>query len=134
MSVTDRPKPVKGMSSVLPGLDVRTGAHRIATAALQPGGEILWGALHAVVGDLSMVAPFDWPKWQEPWPDGAEAVARMDLDTVSKHMTRIVRSNRFIEGNFEAAAKSGLVSWLVLRWLELTEPAITETADGVQET
>ena len=116
------------MSSVLPDLDVRTGARRIATAALQPGGEILWGALHAVVGDLSMVAPFDWPKWKEPWPDGPEAVARMDLDTVSKHMTRIVRSNRFIEGNFEAAATSGLVSHLVLRWLDLTEPDTAESA------
>lgn len=124
MPVTDRPRPAKGMSSVLPDLDVRTGARQIATAALQPGGEILWGALHAVVGDLSMVAPFDWPKWKEPWPDGPEAVARMDLDTVSKHMTRIVRSNRFIEGNFEAAAASGLVSHLVLRWLELTEPEV----------
>ena len=120
--MTDRRRPIKGRSTVIPDLDVRTAARRVAMAALEPGGEVLWGALHGVVGDLSMVAPFDWPKWQEPWPDGAEAVARMDRDTVSKHMTRIVRSNRFIEGNFEAAVESGLVSHLVLRWLDLTEP------------
>lgn len=124
--MTDSRTPAKGMSSVLPELDVRTAARQIATAALQPGGEVLWGALHAVVGDLSMVEPFDWPKWEEPWPDGPEAVAHMDRDTVSKHMTRIVRSDRFIEGNFEAAATSGLVSHLVLRWLELTENAVPE--------
>lgn len=122
MPVTDRKRPIKGKSSVIPELDPRAAAHRIATAALRPGGDVLWGALHAVVGELSMVAPFDWPKWQEPWPENDEVIARMDRDTVSKHMTRIVRSDRFIEGNFEAAAKSGLVSRLVLRWLELTEP------------
>lgn len=109
------------MSSVLPELDVRSAARQIATAALEQGGEKLWGALHVVVGELSMVHPFDWPKWKEPWPENADAVAVLDEDMVSKHMTRIVRSNRFIEGNFEAAAKSGLVSHLVLRWLDLTE-------------
>lgn len=124
--MTDRRRPIKGKSSVLPELDPRSAARVIATAALRPGGEELWGTLHAVVGELSMVAPFDWPKWKEPWPDGAEAVATMDRDTVSKHMTRIVRSDRFIEGNFEAAAKSGLVSHLVLRWLDLTEPEQAE--------
>lgn len=137
MPVTDRVKPIKGKSSVLPDLDVRTAARRVALAALEPGGEELWGALFAVVGDLSMVAPFDWPKWQEPWPETAEAVAQMDKETVGKHMTRIMRSNRFIEGNFEAAAKSGLVSHLVLRWLDLTEPTLsdlTETAVPEQET
>lgn len=124
--MTDRTRPVKGKSSVMPELDPRSAARVIASAALEPGGEELWGALHAVVGELSMVASFDWPKWQEPWPENEAAISRMDRDTVSKHMTRIVRSDRFIEGNFEAAAKSGLVSHLVLRWLDLTAPEQVE--------
>lgn len=134
MSVTERIRPVKGKSSVMPELDPRSAARVIASAALEPGGEELWGALHTVVGELSMVAPFDWPKWKEPWPENEEAISRMDRDTVSKHMTRIVRSDRFIEGNFEAAARSGLVSRLVLRWLDLTEPDLTEPDQVEPET
>lgn len=111
----------RGASSALPDLDVRTAARKIALAALEPGGDKYRGLLHAAVGDLSMVEPFDWPKWGEPWPESADDVARLDKELVSKHMTRIMRSDRFIEGNFEAAVASGLVSWLVLRWLDLTE-------------
>ena len=128
--MTDKPTPPRGggdpidrnRSSVMPHLDRRTAAREIALAALEPGGEELWGALRMVVGDLNMVAPFDWPGWKEPWPETADDVAGFDAELVSKHMTRIVRSDRFIEGNFEGCARNGLVSWLVLRWLEITEP------------
>lgn len=128
--MTDNPTPPRrggdpidrNRSSVLPDYDRRTAARMLALAALEPGGGEMWGALRIAVGDLNMVTPFDWPAWKEPWPEAADDVSDLDEELVSKHMTRIVRSDRFIEGNFEGAVRTGLVSWLVLRWLEITAP------------
>ncbi len=71
----------------------------------------------ARVGGL--VQPFDWMRWREPFPQGIQLVP-MDLQTVVKHVTRIVRGERFYENSLLMHVQQGGLLSLVLRGRYLT--------------
>jgi hypothetical protein len=58
------------------------------------------------LGGLRLVQPFDWNAW------GAESIpvanlGRLDMDECVRHITRIVRADRFSEGVLAGAVTSG---------------------------
>ena len=65
------------------------------------------------LAQLNLIQPFDWMHWHEPYPATAQ-VKMMDLETAVKHITRIVRADRFMEGTLMACIKSGLLLGLCL--------------------
>ena len=65
------------------------------------------------VGALNMVQPFNWRQWTEPFPEIVQ-FQLMDLETAIKHITRICRAERFMEGVFMGSVKSGLLLGLCL--------------------
>ena len=65
------------------------------------------------VGALNLVQPFNWRQWTEPFPETVQ-FKLMDLETAVKHITRICRAERFIEGVFMGSVKSGLLLGLCL--------------------
>ena len=69
-------------------------------------------SFHAAIGALGIVAPFNWPEWKEPHIE-KELVEFLDDDTAWRHVTRIVRSERFCEGNFDACVRDGSLTALV---------------------
>ncbi len=65
------------------------------------------------VGALNLVQPFNWRQWPEPFPETVQ-FKMMDLETAVKHITRICRAERFMEGVFMGSVKSGLLLGLCL--------------------
>ena len=65
------------------------------------------------VGALNLVQPFNWRQWAEPFPETVQ-FQLMDLETAIKHITRICRAERFMEGVFMGSVKSGLLLGLCL--------------------
>ena len=65
------------------------------------------------VGALNLVQPFNWRQWTEPFPEIVQ-FQLMDLETAIKHITRICRAERFMEGVFMGSVKSGLLLGLCL--------------------
>ena len=65
------------------------------------------------VGALNLVQPFNWRQWPEPFPETVQ-FQLMDLETAIKHITRICRAERFMEGVFMGSVKSGLLLGLCL--------------------
>ena len=65
------------------------------------------------VGALNLVQPFNWRQWTEPFPETVQ-FKLMDLETAVKHITRICRAERFMEGVFMGSVKSGLLLGLCL--------------------
>ena len=65
------------------------------------------------VGALNLVQPFNWRQWTEPFPETVQCKL-MDLETAIKHITRICRAERFMEGVFMGSVKSGLLLGLCL--------------------
>ena len=65
------------------------------------------------VGALNLVQPFNWRQWTEPFPETVQ-FELMDLETAVKHITRICRAERFMEGVFMGSVKSGLLLGLCL--------------------
>ena len=65
------------------------------------------------VGALNLVQPFNWRQWTEPFPETIQCQL-MDLETAIKHITRICRAERFMEGVFMGSVKSGLLLGLCL--------------------
>lgn len=45
---------------------------------------------------LNLVQPFDWMGWQEP-PLSEVDIDRLDIDGCVRHITRLVRADRFCE-------------------------------------
>ena len=78
-----------------------------------------FGALRGAIVTLGYVRRFDWTNWERPHPT-MEEIATLDEDDVSKFLTRIIRQDRFIEGNFEHACRIGIVSALALRAYHIT--------------
>lgn len=76
----------------------------------------LKGAIARVGG---LVQPFDWMRWPEPYPQGFQLVP-MDLQTVVKHVTRMVRCERFYENSLLMHVQEGRLLALVLRGRYLT--------------
>ena len=65
------------------------------------------------VGALNLVQPFNGRQWPEPFPETVQ-FKMMDLETAVKHITRICRAERFMEGVFMGSVKSGLLLGLCL--------------------
>ncbi len=71
-------------------------------------------AFMAEVGRGGWVFVFDWMSW-EPVP-----LEEADLEDIRRHLTRLVRGNRFVEGALGEAFESGFVLRLLYRLRELT--------------
>ena len=67
---------------------------------------------HMAIGALGIVKPFDWMKWGEPHIT-TDAVPTLDDDSAWRHVTRIVRSERFCEGTFDACVRDGSLTALI---------------------
>jgi hypothetical protein len=65
------------------------------------------------IGALNLIQPFNWPEWQEPFPEATQ-VKLMDLETAVKHITRICRTERFHQNFIWGPIKSGLLLGLCL--------------------
>ncbi|MEY4144563.1 MAG: hypothetical protein RLZZ335_415 [Bacteroidota bacterium] len=77
-----------------------------------------------VVDELSIVQPFDWPKWDEGRKMAGDPDFEFDTVDISekcKLLTAIIRNDRFCEGALVSAFESGLI----LRVLESLERQIT---------
>ncbi len=72
------------------------------------------------LGALGLVQPFDWPHWKVPFPELYE-VWQLDIEQCTKQITRIVRSDRFAEGNLYSATRSGSLAILCLVAFERTQ-------------
>ena len=79
-------------------------------------------AFHRAIGALGIVKPFDWTKWGEPHIE-KELVSSLDDDTAWRHVTRIIRAERFCEGTFDAHVRDGSLTTLIrhLYFLRCTE-------------
>ena len=75
------------------------------------------------LGALNLVQPFNWKAWEEPFPEPEQAQL-LDLETAVKHITRICRADRFMEGTLRATVCSGLLLGLCLVVLEHTRGEI----------
>ena len=65
------------------------------------------------IGALNLIQRFNWPEWQEPFPEATQ-VKSMDLETAVKHITRICRAERFHQNFIWGPIKSGLLLDLCL--------------------
>ena len=71
-------------------------------------------------GRLHLVQPFDWKAWVEIAPPSHDAVALSWEDCV-RHVTRIVRAERFAEGSLMASVRSGELRALCERVADLQD-------------
>ena len=83
----------------------------LATAS-QPS-ELEFVGFAQKLGALNLVQPFNWKAWEEPFPEPEQAQL-LDLETAVKHITRICRADRFMEGTLWATVCSGLLLGLCL--------------------
>ena len=82
-------------------------------AVLAEPGEYRVAMCMPKVGALNLVQPFNWRQWTEPFPEAVQCKL-MDLETAIKHITRICRAERFMEGVFMGSLKSGVMLGLCL--------------------
>jgi hypothetical protein len=82
-------------------------------AVLAEPGEYLAAMCIPKIGALNLIQPFNWPEWQEPFPEATQ-VKLMDLETAVKHITRICRTERFHQNFIWGPIKSGLLLGLCL--------------------
>ena len=82
-------------------------------AVLVEPGEYRVAMCMPKVGALNLVQPFNWRQWTEPFPEAVQCKL-MDLETAIKHITRICRAERFMEGVFMGSVKSGVLLGLCL--------------------
>ena len=75
--------------------------------------ELEFANFHPKLGALNLVQPFNWKAWEEPFPEPEQAQL-LDLETAVKHITRICRADRFMEGTLRATVCSGLLLGLCL--------------------
>ena len=68
---------------------------------------------------LNLVQPFDWSHWGVPFEEPKD-LWQLDINDCIRHITRIVRSDRFCEGNLHLATRSGTVAKLCLVAFERT--------------
>ena len=59
-----------------------------------------------LLGGLRLVQPFDWNAWDAEMVSLAE-VSQLDIHDCVRHITRIVRADRFSEGILLGAVSSG---------------------------
>lgn len=74
--------------------------------------------LNVRIGSLHLVQPFNWNEWGVDFPSRAE-IAELSLADCVRHITRIVRLNRFSEGVLVNAVRSGDLMALCMRAREM---------------
>ena len=80
----------------------------------------LLAGFHGAFCRLGIVKPFSWPTWEAPMLT-KEIVPALDDEMSWKHVTRIVRADRFNEGAFDSYAWSGALTHLARHLYELRE-------------
>ncbi len=75
---------------------------------------------HMAIGAAGLVRPFDWTTWEAPMLT-IEMVPNLNDEMARKHMTRIVRADRFNEGVFDSYARSGVLTALARHLYELRQ-------------
>ncbi len=75
---------------------------------------------HMAIGAAGLVRPFPWTQWEAPMLTKA-MVQNLNDEMAWKHMTRIVRADRFNEGVFDAYARSGVLTELARHLHELRQ-------------
>lgn len=76
--------------------------------------------LRMAIGKVGLVKPFDWMKWGEPALT-KEAIPDLDDDTAWRHVTRIARADRFMEGVFDQSVASGIMTALLRHIYDLRQ-------------
>jgi hypothetical protein len=76
-----------------------------------------------LVNEDNWVVGFDWPEWNEGRELAAapERIASVDLLTIRKLMTALVRNDRFCEGTLQGAYERGVIRAILLRIATLQE-------------
>jgi hypothetical protein len=74
--------------------------------------------LNVSIGSLHLVQPFNWNEWAADFPS-REQIAELSLADCVRHITRIVRLNRFSEGVLFNAVRSGQLLALCMRAKEM---------------
>ena len=69
--------------------------------------------------ELVVLPEFNWVEWGEPRAEIRD-VDLYNRELLQKHITRIVRSEKFVEGAFNHAIDNGLLPELCLRYCKLT--------------
>ena len=69
------------------------------------------GQLSSLLGRVGLVQPFNWNAWNAPSPEIHEMWMLSAHDCI-RHVTRIVRAERFNEGVLKSAVRSGRLSVL----------------------
>ena len=89
-----------------------------------------WSAIdiHTLVYDLNLVQPFNWPQWPAP-PLEDTRPDDLSLRDCVRHITRIARQSRFVEGLFEACATEGQLGSLCRRAYELSAGVVPTFSD-----
>ena len=67
---------------------------------------------HMALGALGLIKPFDWTHWGAPGLT-TDMVPSLDDDASWRHITRIVRSERFCEGVFDSHIRDGSLTALL---------------------
>ena len=76
------------------------------------------GRFHEFVYDKNMVLLFDWPKWveaRELLDDKNADYSELDLKTLTKLITVIVRNNRFSTGFLGGCFEDGIILKILYR-------------------
>ena len=68
--------------------------------------ELAVARVTALLASVRLVQPFDWMAWRAPHPTDAQ-IERLSLADCVRHITRIVRAERFGEGSVASAVGSG---------------------------
>lgn len=74
--------------------------------------------LNVKIGSLHLVQPFNWNEWGADFPSRS-GIADLSLADCVRHITRIVRLNRFSEGVLLNAVRSGELMALCMRAKEM---------------
>ena len=88
--------------------------------------------LNVRIGSLHLVQPFNWNEWAADFPS-REQIAELSLADCVRHITRLVRLNRFAEGVLFNAVRSGDLMALCMRAKQLANgepvPNVFDTAN-----
>ena len=91
-----------------------------------PAAEV--SAFEAAAYRAGLVFPFDWAGWADEGArllESPAALEAIDLETVPKLVTMMIRQNRFVEGSLGAHVENGAVTAVLRRLAVLAAAAFT---------
>jgi hypothetical protein len=98
-------------------IDVASGTDRRLNRPAWSSDSLMF-PFHMSIGAVGLVRPFSWNTWEAPMLT-TEMVANLNDEMAWKHMTRIVRADRFNEGVFASYARAGVLTALARHLYEL---------------